>query len=314
MGPYRLVRLLGHGGMGAVYLADREDGEVSQRVAIKFLGLTAGFPEMRGHFRQERQILASLAHPGIARLLDAGHTGGQPYLVMEYIEGTHIDEYARKLDTRAILNLFLAICDAVSYAHRNLIIHRDLKPSNILIDSAGCPKLLDFGIAKILNESEETRASQRILTPEYASPEQALGGAQGTATDIYSLGAVLYRLLAGKVPGDPRSRGSLGNDLGFILGKTMRPEPMARYASVDALASDIRAFLDQRPVEARKGNVWYRTRKFFRRYWLPAGAAAVAVCSLSTGCGWPTMRGWRRSAVSSRCGNWPTSCSTSTNR
>jgi serine/threonine protein kinase len=282
-GPYRLVRLLGHGGMGAVYLADRDDGEVSQRVAIKFLGVTAGFPEMRDRFRQERQILASLTHPGIARLLDAGHSGGQPYLVMEYIEGTHIDEYAGKLGTHAILNLFLAICDAVSYAHRNLIIHRDLKPSNILIDSEGCPKLLDFGIAKILNESEETRASQRILTPEYASPEQALGGVQGTATDIYSLGAVLYRLLLGKAPGGPRTRASLRNDLDFILGKAMRPEPMERYASVDAFAGDIRAFLEHRPVEARKGSIWYRTRKFFRRYWLPAGAAAMAVCSLASG-------------------------------
>jgi len=282
-GPYRLVRLLGHGGMGAVYLANRDDGEISQRVAIKFLSLAAGFPEMRSRFRQERQILASLTHPGIARLLDAGHTGGQPYLVMEYIEGTHIDVYAGKKDRREILNLFLAICDTVSYAHRNLIIHRDLKPSNILIDSEGCPKLLDFGIAKILNESEETRASLRILTPEYASPEQALGGPQGTATDIYSLGAVLYRLLLGRAPGDRRTRAGIGDDLDFILGKAMRPEPMERYASVDAFAGDIRAFLEHRPVEARRGNVWYRTRKFFRRYWLPAGAAAMAVCSLSAG-------------------------------
>src|SRR5580765_4249635 len=154
-GPYRLVRLLGSGGMGTVYLAERDDGELEQRVAIKFLRSGEGLPLFRERFLRERQILASLNHPGIARLLDAGHENGQPYLVMEYVDGTRIDQYVEGLGVNRILELFLEVCDAVSYAHRNLIIHRDLKPSNILIDGNGKPKLLDFGIAKILDAPEE---------------------------------------------------------------------------------------------------------------------------------------------------------------
>src|SRR5262249_19884036 len=145
------VQLLGNGGMGAVYLAERADGELEQRVAIKFLRIGADLPSFRGRFLRERQILASLNHAGIARLLDAGHSAGQPYLVMEYVDGTRIDQYVSGLDTREIIRLFLQVCEAVSHAHRNLIIHRDLKPSNILVDAAGQPKLLDFGIAKIMD-------------------------------------------------------------------------------------------------------------------------------------------------------------------
>src|SRR5262249_10289439 len=152
-GPYVLVRLLGRGGMGAVFLAQRTDGEVEQRVAIKFVP-AADAPVFRDRFLQERQILASLEHPGIARLLDAGHTArGHPYLVMEYVHGTPIDAYAERLPIGDMLALFLRVCSAVSYAHRNLIIHRDLKPSNILVDTTGQPKLLDFGIARILSEA-----------------------------------------------------------------------------------------------------------------------------------------------------------------
>ena len=164
--------------MGAVFLAKRADGEVEQRVAIKFVRSAAEETTFRDRFLRERQILASLSHPGIARLLDAGHTaGGQPYLVMEYIDGTPIDVYAETLDLRGKLRLFLLVCDAISYAHRNLVIHRDLKPSNILVEAGGQPKLLDFGIARILDEQTDRNLTKELLlTPDYASPEQVRGG------------------------------------------------------------------------------------------------------------------------------------------
>lgn len=198
-------------------------------------------------FLQERQILARLNHPGIARLLDAGHTSdGQPYLAMDYIDGSPIDQYAESLTLREKLLLFIDVCGAISYAHRNLIIHRDLKPSNILVDRSGHPKLLDFGIAKILDAGiEQTQAADQLLTPEYASPEQIRGSAQTTSTDIYSLGAVLYKLLTSRSPHtlpaqtrqeliaaicekEPelpsRSNRELPRDLDFILGKSLRKE------------------------------------------------------------------------------------------
>src|SRR5579884_20979 len=200
-GPWRLLRPLGEGGMGVVWLAERADGEVEQRVAVKFVRSGADLAGFRADFLEERRILASLSHPGIARLLDAGHTaGGSPYLVMEYVEGRTIDEAARQLDLRELLTVFLQVCDAVSFAHRNLVIHRDLKPSNILIDAEGHPKLLDFGIARILDTADRGQTVVRALTPEYASPEQERGEAHSTATDIYSLGAVLYKLLLGRGP------------------------------------------------------------------------------------------------------------------
>lgn len=305
-GPYRLVRILGRGGMGSVYLAERADGEVEQRAAIKFLRYGGDEPAFQDRFLRERQILATLNHPGIARMLDAGHTDdGQPYLAMDYINGTPIDVYAGKLDVRGKLTLFLQVCDAVSYAHRNLIIHRDLKPSNILVDTAGRAKLLDFGIAKILEPGqEETQTRERLLTPEYVSPEQVRGGAQTTATDVYQLGAVLYKLLTGRSPHvfssdapaavelaicvkEPAPASSLNaavsRDLDFVLAKALRKEPDERYPSVEALADDLRAFLEWRPVGARSGSAWYRMRRFTRRYRLPVAAAALAFASLSVG-------------------------------
>jgi tRNA A-37 threonylcarbamoyl transferase component Bud32/tetratricopeptide (TPR) repeat protein len=309
-GPYQLVRLLGRGGMGAVFLAQRADGEVEQRVAIKFVRNAADEPAFRDRFLRERQILASFSHPGIARLLDAGHTVlGQPYLVMEYIDGIPIDVFAGSLDLRAKLRLFLLVCDAISYAHRNLVIHRDLKPSNILVEAGGQPKLLDFGIARILfetgrDEADLSQTKERMLTPDYASPEQVRGGAHSTATDVYSLAAVLYRLLTGRSPHTPpdgheesiearicsmepippsRWNRALPRDLDFVLAKALRKEPEQRYTAVDALASDLRAVLDSRPVEARSGSAWYKTRKFVRRYWVPVAAAALVVASLSAG-------------------------------
>jgi len=305
-GPYRLVRLLGEGGMGTVFLAQRTDGEVEQRVAIKFVRNVPQALSMRDRFLRERQILASLSHPGIARLFDAGHTPeGQPYIVMEYIEGTPIDDYSRNLDLRAKLGLFLRVSDAVSYAHRSLVIHRDLKPANILVEANGQPKLLDFGIAKILDEAADRELTrERLMTPDYASPEQVRGAAQTTATDVYSLGAVLYRLLTGGSPHIPsgerpesvevmicvtepaapsRVNPSLPRDLDYILGKALRKQPEERYASVDAFAEDIRAFLDSKPVRARAGSAWYHTRKFMRRHWLPVTAVWAAMVCLSAG-------------------------------
>jgi len=282
-GPYRLVQLLGNGGMGAVYLAERVDGELDQRVAIKVLRYGFDQSSFRDRFLRERQILASLNHPGIAHLLDAGHAGGHPYLVMEHVNGTRIDEFVAGLDMRSIVMLFLRVCDAVSYAHRNLIIHRDLKPSNILIDANGEPKLLDFGIAKILNVPEETQTVDRLLTPEYASPEQLRGDVQATTTDIYSLGAVLYKLLTGERPNGDITTRALPRDLDFILRKAMRAEPEERYASVDAFSDDLRSFLEHRPVRARTGNAWYGLRMFVRRYRLPVAAAALALTGLVGG-------------------------------
>jgi serine/threonine protein kinase len=305
-GPYQLIRLLGSGGMGSVYLAERADGEVEQRVAIKLLRFSAQDAAFQDRFLQERQILARLNHPGIARLLDAGHASdGQPYLAMDYIDGSPIDQYAESLSLREKLLLFIDVCGAISYAHRNLIIHRDLKPSNILVDGSGHPKLLDFGIAKILDAGhEQTQAGDQLLTPEYASPEQIRGSAQTTSTDIYSLGAVLYKLLTGrsqhaspsqtraeltaaicgKEPESPsRLNRELPRDLDFILGKALRKEPEERYASVEGFAEDLRAFLEWRPVRARSGNAWYRIRKFARRYWAPVTAGTVAVAGLSIG-------------------------------
>jgi serine/threonine protein kinase len=305
-GPYRLMRLLGRGGAGEVFLAERADGQVEQRVAIKLMQPGASRRSFRLRFLRERQILASLQHPGIARLLDAGETEqGKPYLVMDYVDGVPIDVYARDLELRGKLRLFLKVCDAVSYAHRQLIIHRDLKPSNILVDGSGEAKLLDFGIAKILDAStDQTRTQERFLTPEYASPEQVRGGAQSTATDVYSLGAVLYRLLTGQPPHEfpdpareavdrtictteplPASRrnAALPRDLDFIVLKALRKEPEHRYSSVEAMANDIRAFLEWRPIRARSGNAWYRTRKFVRRYRAVVTAAALTIAGLSVG-------------------------------
>ena len=201
-GPYRLVRLLGAGGMGAVYLAERNDGEIQQTVAVKLLRADSSRAAWHERFLNERQLLASLSHPSIVRLTDAGHTADdRPYLVMEYVEGRPIDEYAAGMPLREQLAIFLQVCEGVSYAHSHLVVHRDLKPSNILVDASGQAKVLDFGIAKLLDESgDATQTVERLVTPNYASPEQLRGSAQTTATDVYSLGAVFYKMLTGRSP------------------------------------------------------------------------------------------------------------------
>jgi len=305
-GPYRLVELLGSGGMGSVYLAERIDGEIHQQVAIKLLGAGGHRPVWRDRFLKERQLLASLHHPSIVHVIDAGHTEeGRPYLAMEYVDGVPIDVYAAQLEPRERLKLFLRVCEGISHAHRHLIIHRDLKPSNILVDASGQPKLLDFGIAKLLDETgEPTQTVERLLTPNYASPEQLRGGTQTTATDVYSLGAVLYKLLTGfsphetedhssaamevvagtrQIPPPTRLNPALPADIDYILRKALRTEPEERYASVDAFADDLRALLEWRPVQARSGDIWYRTRTFARRYRLPVAATAITLVALSAG-------------------------------
>jgi len=304
-GPYRLLEVIGRGGMGAVYLAERADGEVTQRLAVKLLPAGAGDP-LRERFLQERQILASLAHPNIARMLDAGHlTSGQPFLAMEYVAGKPIDTFAVGLRVRQKVALFLKVCTAAAYLHRNLVVHRDLKPSNILVTSDGEPKLLDFGIAKILDVATDTTITgMRMLTPDYASPEQVIGGRVTTATDIYSLGAVLYLLLTGRhahefedhspeaiartVTSREVTRPShwapeLKGDLESILLKALRKDPQERYGTVEQFADDLEAFLESRTVRARSGNAWYRARKFVRRCWVPVTAGAFVIASLSAG-------------------------------
>jgi tetratricopeptide (TPR) repeat protein len=283
IGPYRVVQQLGAGGMGTVLLAMRDQAEFAQRVAIK---LVRGGEALVQRFRQERQILAALEHPNIARLFDGGTTAdGLPYLVMEYVEGARIDEYCRTCSTPDKLRLFLQLCDAVQYAHRSLIIHRDIKPANILVTSEGIPKLLDFGIAKLASRTEET--STRVMTPDYASPEQLLGRAVTTATDVYSLGVLLFELLTGQKPFDATRtpsteppRGSLRGDLEAIVMAALEVDPARRYPSVEKFADDIRRHLRGHPVTARRATFGYRAVKFVRRNVLPV-AAAVAIFAVT---------------------------------
>jgi serine/threonine protein kinase len=305
-GAYRLSQPIGTGGMASVWLADRVDGEVAQTVAVKLLRPGVDSPVFRARFLEERQILAGVSHPNIARLLDAGHTEyHQPYLAMEYVAGKPIDEYTDRLPVREKIRLFLGVCSAVAYLHRNLIVHRDLKPANILVTAAGEPKLLDFGIAKMLDLTQDsTVTSLRILTPDYASPEQVAGYPATTAADIYSLGAVLYRLLTGRSPhsfetrtpeeiiatvrdgaiAPPRKLNpALSRDVELILLKALRPEPLERYATVDQFAEDLENWLASRPIRVRQSDALYRARKFLRRYWLPTTALMVGLIGNSVG-------------------------------
>ncbi|MGC8881448.1 MAG: protein kinase domain-containing protein [Bryobacteraceae bacterium] len=300
VGPWRLVRPIGRGGMGTVYEAERFDGEVLQRAAIKFVPLALRSPAVLESFRQERQILADLNHPNICRLIDAGTTtDGSPYLVMELIEGIPIDEWCRRqgLGVRQIVELFLKVCAAVSHAHRHLVIHRDLKPSNILVTPEGEPKLLDFGIAKLLSTAAPSGATTlRAMTPDFASPEQIEGRPMNTASDIFSLGCVLYALLTGEPPRRdlnqarsitlPRAssrRPELRGDLDNILNKCLQPEPERRYASVEKLEEDLRNWLSDRPVSAT-GDSWsYVAWRFLRRHRWKAAAAAALVASILAG-------------------------------
>jgi len=290
IGAFRLARLLGTGGMAAVFLGVREDGDFRQQVAIKLLRRGLYSEVEQRLFLRERQVLASLNHPNIARLFDGGLTeAGVPYLVMEYVDGTLITRYAadRALDVRARLDLFLTVCRAVESAHRALIVHRDIKPSNILVATDGAVKLLDFGIAKLLEENVEG-ATIGVFTPDYAAPEQIAARPVTTATDVYALGVLLHELLLGLRPAgamrrpsatvaadasDPPSRARnvqlrkrLRGDLDNILMKALAPEPEQRYASAGAFADDIDRNLAGQPVVAHPPSRGYRARKFIARH------------------------------------------------
>jgi non-specific serine/threonine protein kinase/serine/threonine-protein kinase len=323
VGAYELLDEIGSGGMGTVHLARRADDEFEKRVAIKLMrpGFASDLDLRR--FKSERQISAVLDHPNIARLLDGGTTpAGAPYFVMEHVEGGPLLEYCRKraLSVRERLILFRQICAAVQYAHQHLVVHRDLKPGNILVTDEGEPKLLDFGIAKLLSSgggtafSEPTATLDRLLTPEYASPEQVRGRTVTTASDVYSLGVILYELISGEKPyrietGDPaelvrlvcerdperpstRTAG-LSRDLDAIVLKAMRKEPEQRYPSVAALSEDVGRFLDGRPVEARRHSAAYRAKKFVRRHRIGAVATGLVLAALAAGI-WATLREARR--------------------
>ncbi len=320
IGPYRIVSLLGRGGMGAVYLAERADGLFEQRAAIKVIqaGGPAGF--LLSRFEQERRILANLNHPNIARLFDGGQgPDGSPYLVMEYVDGTTIDVFCDRpgISLEDKLKLFLKVCAATQSAHQSLIVHRDLKPANILVTTEGEPKLLDFGIAKVLDnpsEIEFPQPSTRVMTPEYASPEQVRGDPITTSTDIYSLGAVLARILTGKPPralagmspleaakaiaeAAPVSFDHVPQDLNAILQKALHREPSRRYRSVEEFSGDITRYLEGRTVLAAPDSWSYRTGKFLRRNWAAATAIPAVFLALAAGTSvalWQARRAERR--------------------
>lgn len=323
LGPYVLERELGQGGMGAVWLARRADGRFEGRVAVKFLkaGLFGGGDG--GRFAREGQILARLSHPHIARLLDAGlHHSGQPYLVLEYVDGQPIDAYCREhaLDLEARVRLFLDVLAAVAHAHARLILHRDLKPSNILVTAQGEVKLLDFGIAKLLDDASQNESATELTqlagnayTPQYAAPEQVQQAEVTTATDVYALGVLLYQLLGGGHPtsentqtrldrlkavveqaprrlsesvqrqADPtlaRHARRLRGDLDTIVAKALKKRPAERYVNAEGLADDLRRWLAHEPISARPDSRWYVASRFVRRHRLAVAASSLAVLAL----------------------------------
>ena len=315
VGPYRLLSPVGEGGMSSVWLAERTDGVLRRKIALKLPHWWA-LSKLTERANQEREILASLEHPNIARLYDAGITDdGRPYLALEYIEGKAIDVYCRehRLDVRARVTLITQIARTVAYAHSRLIVHRDLKPSNILVDAQGQVHLLDFGIAKLIEEGSAankalTQVGARVLTPEYASPEQITGSPITTESDVYSLGVVAYELLAGKRPytfkssltadwdvlssdvrapsimTDERAAArSLRGDLDTIVLKALKKEPSERYASAAAFADDLDRYLRGDPVIARPDSAGYRLRKFAVKHRIAVGAAVAVVLALAAG-------------------------------
>ena len=334
VGEYRILDELGRGGMSVVYRAERADDAFEQTVAIKVLKAGLDTEEVLRRFHQERQILAGLKHPNIAGLLDGGSTEqGRPYLVMELVEGSPIDHYCddHEFNLRSRLMLFKIVAAAVQFAHRNLVIHRDIKPSNILVDRGGRVTLLDFGIAKLMGTDTVnlTRIPSKVMTPEYAAPEQVRGDSVSTSTDVYLLGLLLYQLLTGhrahnltsssptemekivcdgrvvrpseRVFRNPEVNGSeetleslakarqtsperlrtaLCGDLDQIILKAIRKEPDQRYGSVDQLIEDIDAYLESRPVSARRGNRLYLTRKFLTRHRVAAMSLSIVLLIL----------------------------------
>jgi eukaryotic-like serine/threonine-protein kinase len=305
---WRVLRVLGRGGMGEVYLVEREGADFVQRGALKLMTALHG-DDLRRRFALERRILARLAHPGIARLLDGGEWQGLPWAVMEYVDGQALDLALAGRAPREIVASVLQVCEAVAYAHQQLVLHRDLKPANILLDADGRVRLLDFGIARLLDEADASLTQAPRLSPHYAAPEQLRGESPGIAADVFALGVVLHELLVGRrlfgggagtlqvlaerLAGDrvaapsaqapPPQRAALHGDLDAIVMKALRPEPAQRYASVAALADDLRAWLAGEPVAARADERGYHTRRLLRRYRWWLGAAAAAMLALATG-------------------------------
>lgn len=318
IGPWKLSRELGRGGMGVVWLAERADGQFEQRAALKLIKRGMDTDAVEARFLRERRILARLEHPHIAHLLDGGIAeDGRPYFAMEYVAGRPLPDYCAAVgaspETR--IDLFLQICAAVQFAHGQLVVHRDIKPSNILVTAGGEAKLLDFGIAKVLDDSDAGSTAtvdgmHRPFTPAYAAPEQLRGEPVSTATDIYALGVVLYELLTGQRPmalsntasaeqilraqdttnpaapsravdaDSPVPARLLRGDLDTIVLKALQREPQRRYASVEALAADLRRYLAGRPISARRDRAGYRLRKFVGRHRLGVGATVLGVCAL----------------------------------
>ena len=317
LGPWRTDTLLGRGGMGEVYRAARADGQFEQQVAIKLMRLDAVTQAAR--FRAERQIVARLDHPGIARLLDGDVSAdGRPYMVMELVVGHHlIDWCAANAPTLAQrLALFIEVCDAVAYAHRNLVVHRDLKPANVLVTAEGRVKLLDFGIARLLDAPSGEATQELLLTPGYASPEQLSGGAITTAADVHALGLLLHELLCGapayavgklplaaamqqvitqtalapsrvarELPSPPVPPAQLTGDLDAIVAKALRKEPEQRYASADEMRADVERYRRHEPVLARRGNWRYVAGRMLRRNraWAIGSGGGGGVYTLVTG-------------------------------
>jgi tetratricopeptide (TPR) repeat protein/tRNA A-37 threonylcarbamoyl transferase component Bud32 len=324
VGPWRVVRLLGRGGMSEVYLAERADGAFTQKAALKVIKPGMDTQAIVRRFTRERQILAHLDHPNLAHLLDGGvGPDGRPYFALEWVDGEPITAYCRRhdLDLGKRLRLMQTVCMAVDAAHRRLVVHRDLKPDNILVTADGTAKLLDFGIAKLLVDDEEagqvvTQVGARILTPAYASPEQILGEPVSTASDVYSLGVLLFELITGTLPhrrdqrtlhelasavinetverpstvvrrpgADPRLARNTRTDLDLIVLTALHRDPARRYAGAQALADDLGNFLQGLPIRARPNELGYRVRKFVGRHRVPVAGVAVGLAALLAGLG-----------------------------
>jgi tetratricopeptide (TPR) repeat protein len=282
VGRYRLIEELGRGGMGTVWLAERADGQFEQRVALKLIKRGMDSDEILERFLRERQILARLEHPNIARLLDGGVSDeGRPYFVMEHVPGVPLTRYCaeRRLSLEARLRLFVVVCRAVQYAHRNLVVHRDIKPANVLLPEAGEVKLLDFGVARLLSRegAAEPPTAAGGMTPEYASPEQLAGKPVTTASDVFQLGNLLYELLTGQRPGAPAPEQRPRGDLASITRRARDPDPDSRYPSAEALAEDVERHLAHLPLRFGAGGWRYHTAKFVRRYRVGLGAVALVL-------------------------------------
>ncbi len=323
VGAYTLEKLIGRGGMGEVWLAARSDGRYEGRCAIKFLDASLVSPRLAERFRREGQALARLTHPNIARLLDAGTTEqDRAFLALEYVDGVRIDRYCESLPVNERVRLIADVVAAVAHAHGNLVIHRDLKPSNVLVTGDGRVKLLDFGVAKLMSaeldtlDADHTRLEDAAFTPEYASPEQLLGDAPSTATDIYQLGLLLFVLLSGRNPLHTEGgraeriraalersmqsvsevapqplRRILRGDLDAILAMALRRDAKDRYATAQALQDDLLRYLAREPVVARRGAGWYRARKFIERHRIAVAAASLAALGLCATLGYALLQG-----------------------